>query len=118
MGAILALFLQKFAVGLAGFLAGGDLLANLLTTTRLESGPLFWALFLVGGLIGFIQVVVFFDWALIGLSSLTGAQLVARALPLSPLVTLLAFAILLIIGIVVQVRIWQGEQVPTPSTAH
>jgi ABC-type multidrug transport system permease subunit len=101
----LAVFLQRFAIGLAGFLVGGYLaLQFLVPFFHLEHGWLPWMAFIVGGVIGVILVGVFLDWALISLSSLAGAALVTEAINLSGGIGLVVFIILIVIGLSYQAR--------------
>jgi hypothetical protein len=58
---------------------------------------------LIGGIIGMVALILFFDWALILLSSMLGASVIVQAvgpqLPFTgPIVTLL-----FVIGVIVQV---------------
>ena len=83
IGAVLAIFLQKVMVALAGFLIGGYLILELLRAANIMAPqPWAWAAYFVGGIIGMILVLALFDWALIILSSLAGAVLIARNLHL------------------------------------
>jgi hypothetical protein len=110
LAALLAVFLQRFAIGLAGFLVGGYIAWQLLPLLNLESGWLPWLAFIVGGIIGVILVSAFFDWALIGLSSLAGASLVTEALNLSGGLGLVVFIVLIAIGVTYQARELRGDR--------
>jgi hypothetical protein len=48
-----------------------------------------------------------FDWALIFLSSLVGAELVVNGLGARPSISLLLLVVLLLVGMVVQSRLWR-----------
>jgi hypothetical protein len=100
IGALLAIFLQKLAIGLAGFLAGAYLLLTL--ARRFDQEQYGWVAFIAGGILGALLVLVLFDWALILLSSFTGATAIAQALPVEQTIALIAFLILLVIGIASQ----------------
>jgi hypothetical protein len=105
LAALLAVFLQRFAIGLAGFLAGGYLaLQFLVPLFRLQHGWLPWLAFIVGGVFGVILVGMFLDWALIALSTLAGAALMTEALSLRDGVALLVFIILILVGVSYQAR--------------
>ena len=105
LAALLAIFLQRFAIGLAGFLAGGYLaLQFLVPLFQLQHGWLPWLAFIVGGVIGVILVGVFLDWALIALSTLAGAALMTEALNLRDGIALLVFIILILVGVLYQAR--------------
>src|SRR5438270_9791064 len=84
IGALLALFLQKLAIGLAGFLAGGRLAVGLAATFVAQYASYYWLTFIFGGLIGAILLLLLFDWALIFLSSIIGAHIVTSAISFSP----------------------------------
>jgi hypothetical protein len=76
IGALLAIFLQRFAVAVAGFALGGYVLPGLLGQLGWGSGHSYWILFFIGGIAGLLLVSVLFDWALIILSSVSGAILI------------------------------------------
>jgi len=104
-GALMAIFLQKFAVTVAGFAAGGYLAAVLCAPMLGGAGaryPGTWLCFLIGGILGAVLMVVFFNWALIILSSLQGAHMIIRGLPTPRNHFPLLFVILAVIGIAVQ----------------
>lgn len=101
LGALLALFLQRLAVGAAGFFAGGYILLTFLEALGL--GLPVWLSFLIGGIIGAALVAALFDWALVILSTLLGASLLVDVLPVSGWVSALLFAVLSLIGFGLQV---------------
>jgi hypothetical protein len=104
VGALVAVFLQKVAVGIAGFLAGAYLLLSLLNALGMEGAILAWVLALVGGIIGAVVAVWLLPWALIVLSSLSGSALIAQSLPLTPTTGIIVFVVAAVIGILVQAR--------------
>src|SRR5258708_1587586 len=63
IGALLALFLQKLAIGLAGFLAGGRLAVGLVATFMAQYTSYYWLTFIIGGLIGPLFLLLFFSFA-------------------------------------------------------
>jgi predicted membrane metal-binding protein len=85
-----------------------------------ERGPALWLLVLLGGVIGVVLVAAVFDWALIGLSSMTGAALIIQALDLQVSASPLAFLILLATGVLVQGRLIQprGARRPPPNNDY
>jgi hypothetical protein len=117
VGVLFALFLQRLAVGVAGFIAGGYILINLLNALGWQTGGVSWLPFVIGGIIGAVLVLILFDWALIILSSLTGATLIAQAIHFGPLITALAFIVLLILGIVIQASMMREREQPPPAEA-
>jgi hypothetical protein len=103
IGALLALFLQKIAIAVAGFLAGGKLAIALAVAFLVHSEQYYWITFLIGGIIGAILLLVLFDWALIALSSVVGAYLILGAIALPPSGTSILFIVLVALGVIVQV---------------
>lgn len=103
IGALLAVFLQKLGIAVGGSLAAGYAAWALLQQAGLEMALLTWILVLVAGVIGAILTLVLFDWALIGLSSLSGAWIITQELGLADQVIMgLVFLVLLVIGIATQ----------------
>ena len=80
LGVVLALTVQKLAIGLAGFVAGGWVATWLLGLLAIDSGGFQWIVFIVGGILGAILLATLFEWGLILLSSLVGANLVLMGL--------------------------------------
>lgn len=107
LGAILAVFAQRVAVAVAGFVAGGFLLLYFADVLRIASseGPEI-VLFIVGGLIGALLLSVLLDPALIILSAAFGAAVLSRAaadfLEMGPGPSVLFYLILFAVGIGVQ----------------
>src|SRR6266536_1398246 len=84
IGALLALFLQKVAVAVLGFLAGGKLAGAIAAAFFVHYAQYSTIIFLVGGVVGAILLLAVFDWALIVVSSLIGAHLIQSAIVLPP----------------------------------
>jgi hypothetical protein len=101
-GALLAVFLQGLAIGVAGFLGGGIIAFNLLKFLGMGQVDFAWIAFLIGGILGVILIGLVFDWALILLSSLVGAFLIVNALEAGSLLGTILFFVLLLAGIVIQ----------------
>jgi hypothetical protein len=102
VGALLALFLQKIAIAVLGFLAGGKLAGAIAAAFLVQYAQYSTVIFVVGGLIGAILLLVLFDWALIVISSLIGAHLIQSAIVLPPSGSTVVFIGLTVIGILVQ----------------
>jgi hypothetical protein len=103
LGAVLAIFLQKVMVAIAGFLIGGYLMLELLRAASISTPHSWaWAAYVMGGIIGAVLVLILFDWALIILSSLAGAVLITQHLYLGSLTAVILTLALLTIGIIVQ----------------
>ncbi len=99
LGAILAVAFEWLAViFVVGFLGGGYLLANSLPVAPEAN----WVLFIFGGGIGMIVVILAFDWALIAISSLLGATLIVQHLHASDSARLTIFICSALIGVVLQ----------------
>lgn len=109
--ALLAIFLQSVAIGVAGFLAGGYILTVLASMIGLDQGAFSWIIYLIGGIIGVLLVIFLFDWAIITLSSLAGASLITQALVLPSGIGGVIFLALVIVGIVIQGSTMQRERV-------
>lgn len=103
LGALLTVMIQRAALWVGGFLAGAYLLTAALKLFSISNQYNFIT-FLVGGVIGAVIMMVMFDWALIILSSLTGAILVAQALPFNLVINIIIAAALFFAGLLVQFR--------------
>jgi hypothetical protein len=103
LGILLAILIERLAVGAAGFVVGGHLLAGVLSGAGLVGGA-GWLVYLVGGLVGALLVVRLFDWALIILSVLLGAALLVQALAVGADARSLLFVVLVAVGLIVQGR--------------
>jgi len=109
LGALLTLFIQRLAVGWAGFLGGGYIATDLLNVRGWTAGQFTWLPFLIGGIVGLVLVLALFDWALIILSSFTGACLIVQATYFQPSITAVLFTGLVVVGIVIQAGMMRGE---------
>ena len=69
LGALLAVLLQKFAVGLAGLAAGGYIAYYLLQIITLNVGEYQWLAIAAGALLGAVLAGSMYGWALILLTS-------------------------------------------------
>ncbi|HMK49678.1 MAG TPA: hypothetical protein VK435_06475 [Thermodesulfovibrionales bacterium] len=102
LGAMVAIFLQKFAVIGGGFFAGGYLLVELLKAFGISTANYHWLIFIVGGLVGALLMRAVFGWALIILSSILGATLILQSFHLGQDLTAVLFICLVILGIGIQ----------------
>ena len=122
IGALLALVLQQIAVGLAAFVAGGYVAWNLVDMLGWELGrrslgaweP--WLVFIVGGVLFAVLIGALFEWALIVLSSITGATLITQSVGIEAGVQALVFAVLVAAGIVVQAMFYRAERLRSPRS--
>jgi len=109
LGAVLAITMQKIAIGLVGFIAGGMIALWLLRALAFDLGAVQWLVFIGGGILGALLLATLFDWGLILLSSLVGANLVVSgaggliAWPenLLPIIFLVVFGL----GVLIQARL-------------
>ncbi len=102
LGALLALFLQKIAIAVLGFLAGGKLATAIAAAFFVQYAQYSTIIFVIGGIIGAILLLALFGWALIVVSSFIGAYLIQSAIVLPPTGSTLVFIGLAIVGIFVQ----------------
>ena len=109
IGAFLALLLQKVALAVAGFLAGGKLAMALVTAFIAEGVRYPGITFIVGGIIGAILLLSVFNWALIVMSAVVGAYLISHIVVLPPTGATLLFVGLAAIGIIVQASTFRGR---------
>jgi len=107
--ALLAVFLKTVAIGVAGFLMGGMVLTSIASFFGADAGLLYWGLFLVGGLGGIILIGMFFDLAVIWLSSLAGAFLLMNVFPLEGIARVLVFVGILFAGVIYQTSQWRND---------
>ncbi len=111
IGALLAMFLQKIAIAIAGFLAGGKLAIALMAAFVVESANHYWITFIIGGIVGMILLLSLFDWALIVMSAAVGAYLISHTVTLPPTGATLLFVGLAIVGIIVQASAFRRRAV-------
>ncbi len=102
LGALLALFLQKVAIAVLGFFAGGKLATAIAAAFFVHYAQYSTIIFVIGGVIGAILLLAVFGWALIVVSSFIGAYLIQSAIVLPPTGSTLVFIGLAIVGIFVQ----------------
>ncbi|HXO20378.1 MAG TPA: DUF4203 domain-containing protein [Thermoanaerobaculia bacterium] len=105
LGMLLAIFFQKVAVGLAGFLVGvyaasAFLGVDLTRAMRLPAGS--WLVMLAAGILCGILALWLFDLALVVLSSIAGAGLIVDAARFGATVRPLALVVLAVVGVAVQ----------------
>jgi hypothetical protein len=125
LGALLAVFAQRLAIAIAGFITGGYLFGLLAASLGLAAAgdptsQVNPVIFIAGGIAGAVLVSVFFDAALIVLSSILGATLTMQAvtdfLALDPTIRLLLYIVLIIAGIGLQWAMWRDRRGPRESS--
>jgi hypothetical protein len=102
IGALIALFLQKMAIAIAGFLAGGKLATAIVAAFLVNLTPYYWITFVIGGIIGAVLLLALFDWALIFFSAIVGAYLIQSAVTLPSTGSAILFIALAAVGFFVQ----------------
>jgi hypothetical protein len=102
IGTVLALFFQKLAIGIGGFVAGSTIALHLTLMIGYDPGAL---TALIGGIVGAVALYLLFDWALIILSSVAGAALIIEALGRHAAYAPALSAVLMAAGIIFQARL-------------
>ena len=99
---MLAILLQKLAIAVAGFIAGGRIAWALAAAFYADHAHYRGITFVIGGILGALLLLALFDWVLIFLSSVEGAHLIANGIVLPEKGTLILFIALAVIGVIVQ----------------
>ncbi len=102
IGALLAIMLQKLAIAVAGFIAGGRIAWALAASFWVDHMHYRGITFVIGGILGALLLLTLFDWVLIFLSSFEGAHLISSGITLPEKGTLILFIALAVIGVVIQ----------------
>lgn len=97
IAAVASVLVTKFALGMTGFLVGGIFMVRFLEAIGWNLGSSL-AAFLVGGLLGFVLVLISQDWALILLSVITGAGIIVNQLVLDPASVQFVYIALVLFG--------------------
>ncbi|MDJ0835857.1 MAG: hypothetical protein QNK37_05025 [Acidobacteriota bacterium] len=105
MGLFVALFLQKAAIGVGGFLGGSYITLAMMDLVGVPTAGLNLLIPLLGGLVGIILLVMLFDAALVLLSSIAGAALLVQVTTLNPPYDTLLFLVIAIFGMMFQFRL-------------
>ena len=102
LGALLAVMLQKLAIGIAGFLVGGRVAVAIAAAFWVNHAHYSVITFVVGGVIGALLLVALFDWALIIFSAIEGARLITDTVHLPSTGTTVLIVALAFFGMMVQ----------------
>jgi hypothetical protein len=105
LGALLAITVQRFAAGIAGFATGWLLSIVLLGYFNLNLGQIESLIPYIVGIISGVLLIVFFDWGVIVASSLAGSAIVVSGMTLSQNTELLLLIMFALIGMAIQ-EIW------------
>lgn len=100
--ALVAVFVESVAIGLAGFLGGGYALLGLASLAGLSGGTVSLIVFVVGGILGVLLTVLLFDWALITISSLAGASMIVASIALRASSRPVVYLGLVLAGVLIQ----------------
>ena len=92
------------AIAVAGVLAGGRLGAEFVGALMPSSPEATWLVFIAGGGVGAILLLLVFDWALIVISSLLGASFIVQQIPHRPSISGILLIVLVIGGIAIQAQ--------------
>lgn len=107
LGALVALLLQKVAIGIAGFVVGGRVAVAIAAAFWVNHAHYSTVTFVIGGIVGALLLLALFDWALIIFSSIEGARLIADAVHLPSTGTSILLVVLAIFGIIVQAMMFR-----------
>jgi len=118
LGAFLAVFLQKLAIGIVGFVAGGLGITLLWRMLELpQEGKMLLIPFLLGGVLAAILVIWAFEYGLIILTSWGGATIISnelmntnKELDSTSWVGIAVFLGLLLAGVVIQAVVYTAER--------
>jgi MFS family permease len=105
-GIALTKFVKTIAINIGGFLGGGVIglgLARMIGPWLPE-----WSAFIVMGILGVVLLKMAFETALLLISSIAGAMLIAANLPLSDPLRVVAIVVLSIAGILIQRKVKEG----------
>ena len=116
-GTFVAIFLQKVAIVVIGFLTGGFFLATSFPALQIGTYEPFWISFAIGGIVGAILLVFVFDWALIAISSVTGAYFVTRELHASHSSEPVFWIIFAVVGVAIQSSMMKKKGKRTPASS-
>lgn len=114
VGALVAVAATKAVLGLIGFAAGGGIAVLLLGNLSIDSGAVALGVFVIGGLLGAVLLLVLFDWTLIALSSLAGGSLIVtsaqRLVEIPPIAATTLVLVLAVVGALIQTRLWPARR--------
>lgn len=109
IGGFLAVFFQQIAIGISGFAAGGYISLYLFQMAGYPQTQIILLASIGGGIIGAVLMVFIFDWALIILSSMSGASLIMQSVKIDPSLYMPAYIGLIIVGCAIQAKIMDVE---------
>jgi hypothetical protein len=101
IAAVASVFITKFALSISGFIMGGILMVRFIEAIGWDLGSTF-AAFLIGGILGFLLVIISQEWALIFLSVITGAAIVVNQLVADAANAQFVYILLVLVGFTFQ----------------
>ncbi|MFN8466067.1 MAG: hypothetical protein U0X20_10970 [Caldilineaceae bacterium] len=107
----------KIIAMVVGFIAGGAIVIAILELFNANASLLVWLIAVIGGVIGAVLFLRYFDWALIILASLLGSVLVVRGALDAALPVLQGAMGGLLILVLTAVGIWYHYRRLMPKTA-
>jgi hypothetical protein len=110
LGAVAAVFAQRLAITVAGFIGGGYLTFQLLGALGITSGQVTLIGTFVGAIVGTVIVGGLVDYALIVFSSVVGALAIFHEITLAPPLNLILGIALAMLGIIVQTSQLQHDE--------
>jgi hypothetical protein len=110
LGALLAMMLQKLAIGIAGFLVGGRVAVAIAAALWVNYAHYSIVTFILGGIVGAILLLALFDWALIIFSAIEGARLIAQSIHLPSTGATVLVVALSLFGIFVQGAMFRSSR--------
>jgi len=119
VGALLAVSLQLLAIAVGGFLGGVYVAHTVMGAVQGPTQVPDWVVTVLAGAAGAILLLWLWDWAVVVLSVLTGAALLAPLVPLDHALQSLVFVVLVAVGIAVQAgQLARQSNVSSASTAR
>jgi len=110
VGAIIAILFQKAAIVITGFAAGGYIVLILFDQFAGLPSQMVWLPYIIGGVLGAVVLFFVFDWALIVLSTMTGATLIVQMVTFNPWFEITIFLTLVIAGMAIQAKTMIDER--------
>lgn len=115
LGMILAFFLQKAAIALAGFLGGAIACMTIMELLGVPVEGLHLLFVMLAGFVGVLLLAALFDVALVLLSTVAGSTLLVQAFTPEQPYDMLLFITAIVIGLVVQFRMISPAPRPAPA---
>jgi hypothetical protein len=115
VGSLLAFALHKAAWIFGGFCGGGVLVLYFSDATGISPVNSPVILFLIGGAVGAILFLVFLNWALITVTTLTGAVLITYQSHLTGGAAKILFVGLLVLGLLIQGKSLRSDRRDKPG---